>query len=118
MPSKKPTRVVKSARGKTQPNGMAAIGGKATVIVAVCVMAGGILVAARQQARPVKAEAMGARAVMSPVTTAPEKTYATPAPSLSSVPAASSAPKSPAVPLTGCLERAGESVRLKDTSGV
>jgi hypothetical protein len=115
MPSKKPTRVVKSARGKTQPNRIAAIGGKATVMVAICVMAGGILVAARQQSRLPKAETMEARAVM---TAAPDKTYATSTPSLvSSVPAAPSAPKSPAVTVTGCLERAGESFRLKDTSG-
>jgi hypothetical protein len=118
MPSKKPTRVVKSARGKTPPGRLAAIGGKATAMVAICVMAAGMLVAARQQPRPAKAPAMETRAEMSPVTAAPERTYAASAPSLvSSAPAAPSAPKAPAVTVTGCLERAGESFRLKDTSG-
>ena len=52
MPSKKSTRVSKSVRAKSPLRLTANFVGKAVIVIAVCVMAGGIMVAARQQYRP------------------------------------------------------------------
>ena len=130
MPSKKSTRVHKSARRKTSPVHRSAIGGrpslrafgasagqrKAVVAIAVCVMVGGIMVGARQQSRPAKATAGAAE--MSPVPAAPRTTFAASKASLvTAVQGTASVRKDPPVTLTGCLERSGESFRLKDASG-
>lgn len=118
MPSKKSTRVEKSARGKAPMRLTSAIGPKATVMVVICVMAAGILVAARQQSRPATLPSRDARVEMSPMPTASAKTLeASNAAAMSAVPAAASAPRAPSVTITGCLERADDTFRLKDTSG-
>lgn len=118
MPSKKPTRAAKSARVKKPTRVTAAIGSKATVIVAICVMAGGILIAARQQSRPEPIPARDAHVDMSPVPAAPSKSFASSRPSdVTAVPPTPSASKAAPVTITGCLERDGDAFRLKDASG-
>jgi hypothetical protein len=118
MPSKKPTRVAKSARVKKPARKTAAIGPKATVVVAICVMAGGILIAARRQSRPEPIPAREARVEMSPVAAVPSKTFASSSPSdVTPVTSAPSASKAAPVTIIGCLERDGDAFQLKDASG-
>jgi hypothetical protein len=125
MAEKKPTtRVKKSARGKRPMSLTSAIGPKATTMVVILVMAGGIMVAARQQqARAKEALAGAARAdvVMTPEP-GTKKAAASTAPSASAAPltAATSVTvtaKAPTVTVTGCLEEHDNAFRLKDTSG-
>jgi hypothetical protein len=118
MPSKKSTRVSKSVRAKSPLRVTANMAGKAVVAIAVCVMAGGIMVAARQS-RPATLPSRDVPMEMSPMAAAPAKTVAasnradnTP---VSAAPSPSTA--AAAVTLTGCLAREGDGFRLKDTSG-
>ena len=118
MPSKKPTRVAKSVRAKSPLRMTATMAGKAVVAIAVCVMAGGIIVAARQS-RPTTLPSKDVRVEMSPMPAAPAKAVvassrvdSTPVPAEPS-PSTTTA----AVTLTGCLAREGDGFRLKDTSG-
>ena len=128
MAEKKPaTRVKKTARGKKPMGLTSAIGPKATTMVVILVMAGGIMVAARQQqarAKEALAGAQRADAVLTPQVPAKKK----PAVTTAATPAASNAPltastavtvtaKAPAVTVTGCLEQSDNAFRLKDTSG-
>jgi hypothetical protein len=110
MPSKNSTRAHESARRKTSPVHRSAIGGrpslrafgasagqrKAVVAIAVWVMAGGIMVGARQ---------------------APRTTFAAYKASAATAVQGTAARRDPPVTLIGCLERSGESFRLKDASG-
>ena len=118
MPSKKPaTRVKKTVRGKKPSRVTKALGPRLTVAIVVCVLAGGMLLAARQQshstdtpsATTLRAD-MGAETSPSPKTVEPSKE-----PVVATVEAA--AVKTPAVTITGCLERSDDAYRLKDTSG-
>lgn len=118
MPSKKPTRMGQSARAKTPPGVLASAGAKVTVAIAICVMAGGILIAARQQSRPGRMAPGDARVQTSMMPDYPATTVAaSDASAVISVPPPASAPRAPSVTITGCLERADEAFRLKDTSG-
>jgi hypothetical protein len=86
------------------------------MIVVGCVAAGGILVAARQQARP--AVTTIPRPEMSaPSTAAPRTLTASTSTDITSVRTVPAAPKASPVTITGCLERADGAFRLKDTSG-
>ena len=124
MPAKKtPT---KKPRGKKPIGLTSAIGPKATTILVICVMAGGMAVAARQREQAAKTkktdEAMMMAADATPsVMAAPAKS-----PKTRAVVPATSAPASTTEPavvktsgatITGCLERAGDGFRLKDTAG-
>jgi hypothetical protein len=129
MPAKKPTRVKKSVRGK-RPKGLtSAIGPKATTIVVICVMAGGIAIAARQQSRPKSAPTVDAadeRPDFAPSPAAAPRAGSTRA-ATSNGSDAGSAPTAPVpvatalkatpVTVTGCLERTEDTFRLKDTAG-
>jgi hypothetical protein len=129
MPAKKSTPVKKPVSGKKPIGLTSAIGPKATTIVVICVMAGGILVAARQQQSKPKAlpdPVMSAEMAAASPTTASKRAganaaSATSAPSAVStattVTVSGTAPKAPPVTITGCLEAAGDTFRLKDTSG-
>jgi hypothetical protein len=115
MPLKKTTRVEKSVPAKKRLRLTGAIGPKGTLIVAGCVMAGGILAAARQPAQPV----MTTR--MEPVAAVAASAKGVPASNprgTAAEPASSPAAKAAAVTVTGCLDRDGDGFRLKDTSGV
>ena len=123
MPSKKPTRAAKPAQSSPRPMRLTgAIGRKATLIVAGLVMAGGILVAARQQAQPVLSTTPRLESVPMPDATAKSMSAnSRGAASLTSGTSATSgvpAAKAPAiVTIAGCLERDGDGFRLKDVSG-
>ena len=129
MAEKKPTtRGKKSARGKKPISLTSAIGPKATTMVVILVMAGGIMVAARQQQVRAKEALAGASqgdVVLTPEPAGKQKAGATAATMSSS---ASAAPltastsvtvsaKAPAVTVTGCLEEHDKAFRLTDTSG-
>jgi hypothetical protein len=127
MPASKSTRVKKPVSGKRPIGLTSAIGPKATTIVVICVMAGGILVAARQQqSKPKALSDPVMSAEVAPVTkTASKKGAVAPSTVSASSPASAStastvtaaAPKAPSVTVTGCLEAAGDTFRLKDASG-
>lgn len=137
MRSKTPTRAKKSTRFTALTK---AIGGRTmilAVIVVIGVMATAMLIAARQESQPAgHASAGNAGVYEQPEKTAVAKklassrtsvTESAPAGMLSTdaseaiVPAvetgARTLPKSAPVTITGCLERADETFRLKDTAG-
>jgi hypothetical protein len=126
MPAKKPARAKKPVSGKRTIGLTSAIGPKATTIVVICVMAGGILVAARQQpkAKSLPEAAMSAEIAPAANTVASKKTANSEAPGAgaavttgaTAVTVTAAMPKAP-VTITGCLERADEGFRLKDTVG-
>jgi hypothetical protein len=132
MPSKKPVRAATATARhtpapaplktpeKTPERMMAPFGRTATLIIAGCVMAGGILFAARQQAQPLLTttprqevvpapEVRPSRAVASNATAATSNA----SPSAATPSAAKAAP----VTITGCLEVDKDTFRLKDTEG-
>jgi len=120
MRSNKSTRADKHARGKRRIRLTGAIGPKATVIAVIVVLAGGMLVAARQQARPTPVQAKDVRLTATPASSAravgaPNET------SVSSLPVTDMtvtvSPASKNATLTGCVERTDEGYRLKDTAG-
>lgn len=115
MPAKKTSssRADKTVLLKKPSRVTSAIGPKATLIVAACVMAGGIIVAARQQSQQVLATTPRMDAVPMPEA-APKAAVASKA---SASPAPAAVPASAPVTITGCLERDGDGFRLKDTSG-
>jgi hypothetical protein len=133
MPSKK-TPTPKKPRGKKPVGLTSAIGPKATTVLVICVMAGGIAAASWQKDQAAKAKArdeammMAADTVVAD-TVAPVKKGAkarpaalttTSAPEPSATPALttmSSVAKKPDTTLTGCLERTDDGFRLKDTEG-
>lgn len=121
MPAKKSTPVKKPVSGKWPIGLTRAIGPKATTVVVICVMAGGILVAARQQQYKPKAltdPVMSAEmAAVSPKTASAKRTDPSPLSTATTVTVTGSAPKAPPVTITGCLEAAGDRFRLKDASG-
>jgi hypothetical protein len=123
MPVKKTTRVdarvEKTVRLKKPVDAKkvtSAIGPKATLIVAGCVMAGGILIAARQQSPQVLTTTPRQEVALMPEARAKSLTPSNPSPAMPASGAAS-APKAAPVTITGCLERDGDGFRLKDTSG-
>lgn len=127
MPSKKTTPVKKRAAGKKRGGLTSALGPKATTILVICVMAGGIAIAARQKEQT-KAKAAVTEAVFTadageaPATPARKaaKTPATPDAIAAANVAATSGSTPMAKPdttITGCLERSGEGFRLKNTAG-
>lgn len=128
MPVKKPARAKKlPTRGKKAMGLTSAIGPKATTMVVILVMAGGIMVAARQQsakAKEARAEAARAEVVLSPEPVSQRK----PAASTSMANSAAKAPvttapevtvaaKTTPITVTGCLERTDDGYRMKDTTG-
>ncbi len=129
MPAKKSTPVKKPVRVKRPIGLTSAIGPKATTIVVICVLAGGILVAARQQQTKPKAlpdPVMSTEMAAASPTTASKRAGANAASATSAPSAVSTAttvtvtgtvPKAPSVTITGCLEAAGDTFRLKDTWG-
>ena len=130
MAEKKPTtRGKKSARGKKPISLTSAIGPKATTMVVILVMAGGIMVAARQQqarAKEALADANRADVVMTadpvtkqkaPGTTAAAMTSSASAAPLTASTAVTVTAKAPPVTVTGCLEEHDKAFRLTDTSG-
>ena len=118
MPSKKPTRVAKAARVTTPLRMTGKMVGKGTLAVAACVIAGGMLVAARPQSQPVLTTTPRLDAVPMPVTPA-KNVAASNARTAVAVPEPASSAKTTTATATvsGCLERDGDSFRLKDVSG-
>jgi hypothetical protein len=133
MPAKK-TATVKtsktSARQKRPIGLTSALGPKGTTMVVIAVMAGGILVAARQQSTPKDAEPVTMSAEIAPEskaavngvkkTSAPLASSASTAASPAAAPATVSATavsKTPPVTLTGCLVQTDDTFRLKDAAG-
>jgi hypothetical protein len=129
MAEKKPARAKKTPRGKKPMGLTSAIGPKATTMVVIIVMAGGIMVAARQQqtkAKQALAEAARVEVALSPE---PEPTAKKKAPAATATANASgnavvttstemtAAAKAPPVTVTGCLERTDDGFRMKETSG-
>jgi hypothetical protein len=135
MPVKKAaarTTAKKTARGKKQIGLTSALGPKATTMLVIVVIAGGLIAGARQQqarakerldaarpdavvsAEPVTAKKAGASASVAkgPATAA----SGTPANAASTSGMARSASAKP-VTVVGCLERTDEGYRLKETSG-
>ena len=131
MPGKKTTRAKKVPGGKKRIGLTSAIGPKATTMVVIMVMAGGIMVAARQQqtrAKEALIDAARADVVLTPEPAASGKKSAATSraasnatsDATSSVPAATAdgtAAKTPSMTVTGCLERTDEGFRMKDTAG-
>jgi hypothetical protein len=117
MPSKKPTTRVKKAVRRKKPSRVTkALGPRLTVTVVICVLAGGLIVAARQQTR--SPETVSASVRPDPVVESSSATAKAETPKAPVVVTAESAPPAaPAVTITGCLERSDTSYRLKDTSG-
>jgi hypothetical protein len=126
MPAKK-TAAAKTSARKQRPIGLtSALGPKGTTMVVIAVMAGGILVAARQQSRPKDTAPLTMSAdVTAGSKPAAKKTAAamgslSPAASPVAAPAAVSAavvPSTPAITLIGCLVQTDDRFRLKDTAG-
>ena len=135
MPVKKAaarTAAKKTARGKKQIGLTSALGPKATTMLVIVVIAGGLIAGARQQqaraterldaaradvvvsAEPVTTKKAGASASVAkrPATAAP----GTPAAAVSTSGTAGAANAKP-VTVIGCLERTEEGFRLKETSG-
>jgi hypothetical protein len=132
MPAKKSTPVKKRVSGKRPTGLMSAVGPKATTIVVICMMAGGILVAARLQqskpqalADPVMSADMAGGSTTIPSKTASKRTAAANAPAsdpspvstATTVTVTAAALKTSSVTITGCLEADGNAFRLKDASG-
>jgi hypothetical protein len=118
MPSKKPTRVAKAARVTTPLRMTGKVVGKGTLVVAACVIAGGMLVAARPQSQPVLTTTPRLDAVPMPVPPA-KNVAASNARTAVAVPESASSAKTATATATvsGCLEQDGDSFRLKDVSG-
>lgn len=125
MPSKrtaKSTPAKKATRGKKPIGLTSALGPKVTTIVVICVMAGGIAIAARQQQAKVKNPTPAdAQVEMTPdMPTVMPQGSGKPA-SATNSPAAvvrtASVPKAPSVTISGCLEGSDGVFRLKDTDG-
>jgi hypothetical protein len=118
MPSKKPTTRVKKAAERTKMSRVTAVlGPRLTVVVVICVLASGMLIAARQQSRStdmVSATLRSDTVAVSPAT--PKVVDASSAPVVASADASPVA-KALAVTITGCLERTDATFRLKETSG-
>jgi hypothetical protein len=126
MPVKKPTRVKKVAGGKRMIALTSAFGPKVTTVLVIFAMAGGIMVAARQQQTKAKNAPADVRAeMMSPMPAskpapAPAKTIVTASavPSASgTVASATPAPKTARATVTGCLEDDGPVFKLTETTG-
>jgi len=116
MPSKKPTRVAKAARVTTPLRMTGKVVGKGTLVVAACVIAGGMLVAARPQSQPVLTTTPRLDAVPMPVPPA-KNVAASNARTAVAVPESASSAKTATATVSGCLEQDGDSFRLKDVSG-
>lgn len=123
MPAKKTTPRVKKSAGEKRPARLtSAISPRTITILVICVLAGGIIGAARQQSRPKDlASAVvrpDAEAIATPAPDAATKTPAVaPATDATSAMTPASPAKTPPVTVTGCLERDDAGFRLKDTSG-
>jgi hypothetical protein len=115
MPVKKPTPPAETVRLKKPGPLFGAIRPKTTLIVAGCVLVGGILVAARQQATPVLRTTPRPEVEM--MSDARPKAAASNASAAATRPVTPSRAKASPVTVTGCLERDGDGFRLKDTSG-
>ncbi len=125
MPSKRPaksTPAKKATRGKKPIGLTSALGPKVTTIVVICVMAGGIAIAAHQQQAKVKNPTPADSQVeMTPET----PTESVPGPArqaaATNTPAAvvrtASMPKPSSVTISGCLEGSDGVFHLKDTDG-
>jgi hypothetical protein len=131
---KKPARSNKSARLKTSTRLTQGVGVWAIAAVAICVLAGAMVIGARQGSEPPHRTSRETP----PLETAPAAVVARKAPAPRALPlqappanatpvnastVAESAvdppvPAPASVTVTGCLERADETFRLKDTTGI
>ena len=116
MPAKKPVRAVTPEPPKTPARLTPPFGRTPTLIIAACVMAGGILLAARQQTQPLLSTTPTQDVVPAPEVRASRVMTAN-APSATSTGGSSSAAKAVPVTITGCVERDNDTFRLKDTAG-
>ena len=127
MPVKKAARTKKPARGKRPMGLTSALGPKTTTMVVIVVLAGGIMVGARQQQTRAKDRLDRARADVALAAEPTAKKHATAStpmantasPAASPAPTAGTSGSAAAKPVTvvGCLERTDEGFRLKETSG-
>ena len=130
MPSKKPARAATAAAKhsptpapaplktpeKTADRMTPPFGRTATLIIAGCVMAGGILFAARQQAQPLLTTTPRQEVVPAPEVR-PSHVVTSNASAASSNASAAGAKAAAPVTITGCLEADNDTFRLKDTAG-
>ena len=128
MADKKATRAKTAARGNKPMGLTTAIGPKATTVLVICVIAGGMMVGARQQEtnrkKAAQADIRAEVGPMSAVKAAPtsRKARAVPvsSPAVAATPAAGSVPsgtKAARATVVGCLEDDGAAFRLTDTMG-
>jgi len=92
-------------------------GRTATLIIAGCILAGGILIAARQQAQPLLTTTPNQDVALAPE---PRASHAATTTASAAAPAAASPSAAAAaapVTITGCLEVDKDGFRLKDTTG-
>jgi hypothetical protein len=118
--SKTSTSSRKSVRSKASTGFTRRIGTGAIVMVAVCGIAAAMLMAARESpelAGDVQSQSVGPQA-MSPVRARTLAADVTPAHNPPAAPMTPSVTNAAPVTLAGCLERANETFRLKDTEGV
>jgi hypothetical protein len=92
-------------------------GRTATLIIAACVMAGGILLAARQQAQPLLTTTPRQDVVPAPEVRASRAVTSNAPPATSTESSKSEAKAAAPVTITGCLETDNDTFRLKDTAG-
>lgn len=110
----KSTRLKKSPRVKTSPRFTAAFGAVAIFTVVICVVAGAMVIGAREPSSKASASKTTSASTAPAAKTAADMTPANaPADSAATAPV----PKPAAVTITGCLERHDEMFRLKDTTG-
>src|SRR5260370_25644433 len=123
MRSKKATQVkARTLPPKKRIGLTSALGPKATTMVVIAVMAGGIFIGARQQLKAKAAHDAEAAQEMSAsaAPAASDSSAARGAMARAKAPATpdtSAAPKAPVMTIAGGLERSGDAVRLKDTTG-
>ena len=121
MPSKKATTVKKRPGGKKRVGLTSALGPKATTILIICVMAGGIALAARQRdqakSKPLIEETVMAGDLSAPPEPPAKGTKLRPAATTAARPNYAPGLPKPIATITGCLERSSDGFRLKDTVG-
>jgi hypothetical protein len=127
MPSKKPARAAAATATakptaaalktpeKTPERLPAPFGRTATLIIAGCVMAGGILFAARQQTQPLLTTTPRQDVVLAPEVH-PSRVVSSNMPAANASSPAGAKAAAP-VTITGCLEVDNDTFRIKDTSG-
>lgn len=122
IPSKKSTRVNKSSRLEKLTRLTWGSGAAPIVVAVMSVLAAAILMAAYQPSQPADSASVERHPQQAAAQAGAVKAAASMEPVAANAPVASATkalvPTSAPVTITGCLERADETFRLKDTTGV